>query len=64
MQTIHYCPLVEPEFSKSWAKCGRLVPNKQAYTDDGPEISCGNCLAVIRREDRKRLARRVRVFGY
>jgi hypothetical protein len=62
-ETVHYCEFISPEFLTSLAKCGRFVPNEQAYEDDGPEVSCKGCLAAMKREDAQELARRVRRHG-
>ena len=66
MTAIHYCSYLRPESAgaNSWTKCGRFVPTEQVYVEDGPELSCDSCLAVLRREAAEQKASRVKRFGF
>ena len=64
-KTVHYCNQIMPDrdWPTSLAKCGRWVPNANAYTEDGPQVSCHKCLATLATEDEEELAAHVKRFG-
>ena len=49
---IHWVSQINEAEGTSWARCGKLVQNEQAYTEDGPAMNCRRCLAGLRRDDR------------
>jgi len=52
----HFVPYIDQGEGTSWASCGRLVPNGQAYIGDAgtDEVTCKRCVRSIKKSDRQR----------